>query len=166
MQDAPIIVTLQIDVQSHDYFTKLRNEYFPRQINFLEAHLSLFHHLPSHEALIQQVLQDCSKRPSFNIDVISVKNIGNGAAFIIASPELQSMHKSMQQSFQAFLIPQDKQKLWPHITIQNKVDSITAKRTTELLNQDFNPFTTQAIGLIEWYYLSGLWEKKTQYLFG
>lgn len=166
MEDAPIIVTLKLDAQSHDYFTKLRHQYFPQNINYLEAHLSLFHHLPPNETLVQQVLQNFSRRSLINLSVISAKNIGNGTAFMIASPELQTVHKSMQQLFQAFLIPQDKQKLWPHITIQNKVSALEARHTTDLLNKDFKPFTIQATGLTEWYYLNGPWEKKTEYLFG
>jgi 2'-5' RNA ligase len=165
MQALPIILTLQLNTEAEVYFTNLRKQYFPKELNFIDAHLTLFHHLPAHEPIVFDTLQQIAQGPNMPLDVISIKNIGNGTAFTISSSPLQQLHKMLQQKFAHFLIPQDKQRLWPHITIQNKVNAATAKQTTELLSNSFKPFSVQGIGISSWYYLGGPWQANQQFLF-
>ncbi|WP_460504174.1 2'-5' RNA ligase family protein, partial [Hymenobacter agri] len=46
---APLILTLALDAASQAYFNDLRTQHFPPKINYLAAHLTLFHHLPGTE---------------------------------------------------------------------------------------------------------------------
>ena len=162
---APLILTLALDEAAHDLFTALRNKYFPKYCNYLSAHLTLFHHLPENVALIDEVLQEQCRRNILTLEVTGIKNMGNGVAFTIASAELQAMHKAMQQQFEPYLISQDRKALWPHITIQNKVTAYKAKQTTDILLQEFKPFTIQGTGITSWLYLNGPWAKKEEYKF-
>ncbi|WP_204248378.1 hypothetical protein [Hymenobacter sp. PAMC 26628] len=43
---APLILTLALDTDSQAYFDELRRQHFPAKINYLAAHVTLFHHLP------------------------------------------------------------------------------------------------------------------------
>ncbi len=68
------------------------------------------------------------------------------------------LHGFLQQQWQPWLIPQDRHKLWPHITIQNKVAPATAKALQQELAQNFTPFTAWGTGLSLWEYLGGPWK--------
>jgi hypothetical protein len=161
----PLIVTVTLDKASHVYFTELRNRYFPAYCNFLEAHLTFFHRLPSSLSIIDESLRRSAERTLMNLEVTGIKNIGNGVVFNIISDELQQLHKDMQRTFDKYLITQDRKKLRPHITVQNKVTAYKAKQTMEKLSQDFKPFAIQAIGFNTWLYLKGPWQKVDDYLF-
>jgi 2'-5' RNA ligase len=92
-------------------------------------------------------------------------SIGKGVAYKIESPELRHLHKSLQQKWQQDLSPQDRQKLWPHITIQNKVRATDAKDLLDTLKTSFYPFSTTATGLQLWEYLGGPWKLIEEFVF-
>ncbi|RZL99765.1 MAG: 2'-5' RNA ligase family protein [Pedobacter sp.] len=161
---APVILTLTLDAASHAFFTELRTQHFPKHCNYLEAHLTLFHHL-SMEVVAENLPGIFCDRKSMLLDVTAIKNIGNGVAFAIANDELLQMHKQMQAAFDAHLVAQDRQRLWPHVTIQNKVTAFKARQTADLLQKDFNPFQIKGIGISAWRYLDGPWEFLASYPF-
>ena len=165
MQKEPLIVTVLMDQQYQDYFTNLRNQHFPKHCNYLQAHITLFHKLPSNKKIIGNMLEQASKIKPLELNISAVKNIGAGVAFEIKSPALSQLHKALQQKFNPFLISQDRNKLWPHITIQNKVTAYKAAQTAELLGKDFEPFSVKGIGIGSWLYKGGPWEKQEEYLF-
>lgn len=156
---APLILTLALDSASQQYFNKLRKAYFPPERNYLDAHLTLFHHLPQGEsAIIQTIAHLTKQQQKMQVQVTGVKSIGNGVAFSMESNPLQQMHKRLQSDWQQWLIPQDRQKLWPHVTIQNKVKPEEAKKLKEMLEQDFEPFVIKGTGLSLFEYLGGPWK--------
>ena len=164
-QSAPLIITLEMDKVSHDYFTGVRNQYFPGHANYLEAHITLFYHLPPNEPLIIETIKESVKHKPMTLDITGISNFGNAVAFIVSSPALSTLHGRLQKIFQPFLISQDRNKLRPHITVQNKVTAFKAKQTHELLNQDFQPFSIQGTGLKTWSYLKGPWRAKEYFPF-
>ncbi len=143
------ILTLAMDQEAQHYFDELRQLYFPRQRNFLKAHLTLFHNLPA--------IQPLSFTP-FDMQATHVVSIGNGVAIKIESPELQQLHARLQQQFKEHLIPQDRQKLWPHITIQNKVSADVVQQTMVTVAAGFKPFKFRVTGLHWWIYENGPWQ--------
>ncbi len=147
---------MQADAQA--YFNRLRKQYFPAHCNYLQAHLTLFHHLPAQAPLVQQALDNACCTKPFLIKVTGIANLSKGAAFLVQSNELQQLHRQLQNTLQSFLIPQDQQTLQPHITIQNKVTAFKAQQTVTYLQQQFKPFTVQAIGIQSWLYLKGPWQ--------
>jgi hypothetical protein len=155
---SPLIVSLQLNDASFSFFDSLRKTYFPAAINYLSAHLTLFHHLPPNEPVIIDDLKYWSE--SFSIlplAVTEVRGIGKGVAYKIDSPDLQQLHKRMQEKWQQWLIPQDRQKLWPHVTVQNKVSPAEAQQTLKKLQDQFQPFTATGIGFQLWAYEGGPW---------
>ena len=162
---SPLIVTIALDNVSHNYFTTLRNKHYPTYCNYLEAHLTLFHRLPADILLIDEVLKKAAARAIINMEVTEIKNIANGVYFNVETAELLALHKKLQQSFKPWLITKDRKKLWPHITVQNKVTVYKASQTTALLLSNFKPFTLQAIGFTVWQYNKGPWQLLQQYPF-
>lgn len=162
----PLILTLVLDNNSQRYFNDLRKAHFPVERNFLDAHLTLFHQLPANEpSIIKAITSAVSSHNQFQMQVTGLVSIGNGAAFKIESDELAILHKSLQNQWHQWTILQDKQKLWPHITIQNKVTPEAAKQLIQELAVNFKPFEITAIGLSLWEYLGGPWRFMETYTF-
>jgi len=154
----PVILTLKINADAAAYFTNLRKQNFPAERNYLDAHLTLFHHLPGNIMPVFEWIKTVSaQQKPMLLQVTQVVSIGAGVAFKLECDELKKMHKTMQQQWQQWLTPQDKQALWPHITIQNKVDRQTAVQLQQDLSADFKPFEIQGLGLSIWEYLNGPW---------
>lgn len=153
----PLIITLEIDATDKAMFNALRKKHFPAHSNYLDAHLTLFYHLPSRENIIEETLKAFSNRAPLTLEVNAVKSIGNGVIFTVASEELQILHQSVQQIFMPWLKKQDQQVLRPHITIQNKVTAFKATRLLEELQSIFEPFSITATGFSIWHYLGGPW---------
>ncbi len=159
LSENPIIITLKINTDAAAYFNNLRKQHFPAERNYLDAHLTLFHHLPRNEdAIFEAVKTVCLQQKLMNLQVAQVASIGAGVAFKLECEALKKLHKNLQQQFQLWLTPQDKQALWPHITIQNKVDRATAIKLQLELSSNFKPFEIQGLGLTLWEYLGGPWQ--------
>ena len=154
----PLIVTLQLDEHAFTFFNALRKAHFPPERNFLSAHLTLFHHLPSGETSIHEDLRQWSSRQSLlDLQVTEVKSTGKGVAYKMESPALLQLHRQMQERWKAWLSPQDRQKLLPHVTVQNKVPAEKARETFDQLKESFQPFTAKGIGFGLWVYEGGPW---------
>jgi hypothetical protein len=159
MPDAPLILTLKLDTQTQQYFDDLRRQHFPPERNYLDAHLTLFHHLPAHELqLITDIEIAAQTYPKLQLGVTEIKSIGNGVAFKIECPKLLQLHLYLQKQWVQWLIPQDRQKLWPHVTVQNKVDPAQAMLLKSRLEQNFKPFEATGNGLSLFEYRGGPWK--------
>jgi len=159
MTENPIILTLKINAEAAEYFTGLRKKHFPAERNYLDAHLTLFHHLPGNEPQISEAVKTvCQQQKSIVLQVARVVNIGAGVAFKLETDLLKQIHKKLQQQWMQWLTPQDKQTLWPHITVQNKVERQTAVQLQQELSLGFLPFEIQGLGFTLWEYLGGPWE--------
>ncbi len=158
ISENPLILTIKINPEAAAYFTGLRKQHFPAERNYLDAHLTLFHHLPGKEdAFFEAVKTVCIQQKLMLLQVTQVVNIGAGVAFKLECTALKNLHKTLQQQWQVWLTPQDKQTLWPHITVQNKVARQTALNLQQELGRDFEPFEIQGLGLTLWEYLGGPW---------
>ncbi|MBV9308255.1 MAG: 2'-5' RNA ligase family protein [Acidobacteriaceae bacterium] len=164
---APLILTLRLDPASAEYFNDLRQQHYPQTLNFLSAHVTLFHHSPGSEvhtiaATLEQVASSCEL---INIRVHSLRSLGRGVAYNLQSPQLSTLRRDLVQGWSQWLTPQDRQPFKPHITIQNKVHSDEARRTLAILSAVFTPHTISGIGLDLWRYLGGPWEHHREFLF-
>lgn len=155
----PLLLTLSIDADAQEYFNALRKLYFPAERNFLDAHLMLFHQLPiTEKSIISDIEALVKNHNPFTLQVSGLSSIGNGVAYKVESATLQKLHKRLQSQWMDWLIPQDENKLWPHITIQNKVNAMVAKELLLKLAADFEPFTITGTGLSLWEYQGGPWK--------
>jgi 2'-5' RNA ligase len=159
METPPLILTLSLEETAAHYFTAVRTKHFPAERNYLQAHLTLFHHLPSgEEQLLATLTQISLAQAPLELQVTGIMGLGRGVAYKLESEELQQLHARLQQEWQPFLIPQDRQRLRPHITVQNKVAPETAKALEQELKATFSPFTVKGTGFSLWKYLGGPWE--------
>ncbi|MDQ2793771.1 MAG: 2'-5' RNA ligase family protein [Bacteroidota bacterium] len=163
----PLILTLALDAPSQAYFNNLRRQHFPPAINYLAAHLTLFHHLPGTElpavrAHLQAVAQ---ARSPLALAISGLRSLGRGVAFTLENDQLRALHRQLQTDFAPHLTPQDRQKLQPHITIQNKVDPAAARQLLADLQAGFAPFEAVGTGLHLWAYRGGPWESLAEFPF-
>lgn len=163
----PLILTLELDAESSRFFNEQRHLYFPKERNFLEAHLTLFHHLPPQhlEEIQQEITQLCRQKESILMQVPEVRLMGRGVAYKLESETLQQLHRHLQKLWQPWLTPQDSQKLWPHVTVQNKVAPDKARELHQHLNVTFKPFAATGVGLQLWAYQGGPWQWLSSYPF-
>ena len=168
LASAPLILTLALDGAAQTYFNALRRQHFPPKINYLDAHLTLFHHLPGPdpEAVAAQLREICRAQHPLSLRVTGLRSLGRGVAFTLENEELRALHRHLQAAFAAHLTPQDQQKLQPHVTIQNKVDPAVARQLLAALQADFAPFGAVGTGLHLWAYRSGPWESMAELPFG
>ena len=157
---APLIVTLALDAAAQTYFDALRRAHFPAPINYLDAHLTLFHHLPgAKREAVGDVLRDCCRAQGpLPLQVAGLRSLGRGVAFTVESERLRALHRALQTAFAPGLTAQDQQKLQPHVTIQNKVEPDAARQLLTRLQADFAPFGAVGTGLRLWAYRGGPWE--------
>jgi 2'-5' RNA ligase len=165
---APLILTLRLDDAAHTYFNALRRQHFPPAINYLDAHLTLFQHLPGAElqTVGEELHARCPQHSELSLQVTGLRSLGRGVAFTLECPLLRALHQELQEAFAPHLTPQDQQKLQPHVTIQNKVEPDTARQLLATLQADFAPFGALGTGLDLWAYRGGPWEKVAEYPFG
>jgi 2'-5' RNA ligase len=161
LSPAPLILTLALDPESQAHFNALRRAHFPPKRNYLDAHVTLFHHLPgSEEAAITARLREVTATyVPFSLRVSEVWMMGRGVAYRLASDEAQRLRAELATGWSAWLTPQDAQGWRPHITVQNRVSPADAQALQAILSRDFTPFPITATGLTLWRYLGGPWEK-------
>ena len=159
---APLILTLALDAESQAYFDELRRRHFPPKINYLAAHVTLFHHLPGADeaAITAQLAALCRAQGPLAVQVAGLRALGRGVAFALENAELRALHRRLQTAWAARLTPQDQQKLQPHVTVQNKVEAAAARQLLADLQADFQPFVATGTGLALWAYRGGPWERR------
>lgn len=153
----PIILTLQIDEENAAFFNRMREAHFPPEINFIDAHLTLFHNLPGAHMrrIIDIVAAACARRAPFSLRVDGLMKLGRGVAYRVSAPELIDLREELARAFAPWLTRQDKQKPRPHITVQNKTTPARATALLEHLERDFAPFEAQGQGVQLWFYEGG-----------
>jgi hypothetical protein len=156
--EAPLILTLALNSEAEQFFNQLRQQHFPPERNFLAAHLTLFHHLPQEPKILADIKAYCVQQQPFKLQVTGVISLGRGVAYKLENVVLQTGHKQLQQQWQPWLTPQDRQTLRPHVTVQNKVTPVQAQDLLQQLRSTFSPFEVVSIGLRLWRYLGGPWE--------
>lgn len=158
MRADPIILTLQFDSATANFFQRKRETHFPPALNRIPAHLTLFHALPGDDpdAILAAVAPQ-TRRPPFPVAVDGLMPLGRGAAYRIASEPLIALRKALAEPWRDILTRQDRERFRPHVTIQNKVTPEEARATLVTLGEDFRPFTATAEGLQLWRYRGGPW---------
>ena len=158
---APIIITAHMGKADQAWANGLRRAHFPVARNFVDAHITLFHHLPpGHLSEIKSRMASLVAEHAVPVAYLSdVMLMGNGVAFRVDSAELLAMRDELADAFRGLLIPQDQATPKLHITVQNKVEPSLAKALHAHLSETFRPRPLAISGLAAHYYRGGPWEQ-------
>lgn len=165
---APLILTLEMDEATFARFDGLRRRHFPKKLNLIPAHATLFHHLPGEDeervaATLAELTRAADPPP---VEVTGLRFLGRGVAYGLASDALSRLRGEIALRFHDSLTAQDSQGWRPHVTIQNKVAPDVARALHRSLEDDFEPFRFTAPGLLLWRYLGGPWQQRGRFPFG
>ena len=164
--DRALVVTLLLDEQAQARFDRLRAEHFPVERNHLAAHVTLFHALPGEQRpAVDAALARAAARPPLDVEVTGLQLLGRGVAYRLRSGELSALHAGLAAELDPWLTRQDRQRLSPHVTVQNKVEPAVARELRDRLAAGFAPHTVPARGLGLWRYLGGPWEPLAEHPF-
>ena len=163
----PLILTLKMDDLSQREFDRLREEHFPRDRNFIPAHLTLFHKLPGdrQDEISAAIENLCRQQAPFPLTATGLVFMGRGVGYKLESPKLPALRKRLADEWWPMLGNQDRQGFRPHVTVQNKVPPEEARALHRDLERKFAPFEVGAEGLLLWRYLGGPWEPLGSYEF-
>jgi hypothetical protein len=159
-ENAPIIITATMGKAEQAWANRLRTAHFPPERNYLDAHITLFHHLPpAHLGEIKSRLAAMAREhappPATLCDVMM---LGRGVAYRVDCPALLAMRDALADGFTGLLTPQDQARPRLHITVQNKVEPAVAKALHAALLAEFHPRPFAITGLAAHYYRGGPWE--------
>ncbi len=164
---AALIVSLEFDSAMFARLDRLRMAHFPRALNHIPAHLSLIHQLPGDrlEAVTSSLTELAPPGP-IPLELSGLRLLGRGVAYDVTSPLLMDLHRRITKRWADVLIPQDRQKFTPHVTIQNKTSPQAARALRDALARDFQPMRGHGVGLLVWRYLGGPWRLERRIGFG
>lgn len=153
-------MTALIEKEAIDRLDQLRSAYFPKDRNFLKAHVTLFHAAPLELVSVWNL-----PAKSLDIEFGEPFFIGKGFAVKARCLELCNWRQSLLNSGLAFTA-QDLALRQLHVTIQNKVDPVKAKSDFEKFKQVWTPITSRVIGIETWNYENGPWRHLQTYYLG
>lgn len=164
---APIIVTALFGRADQAWFDGLRRQHFPPERNQLDAHLTLFHHLPPAlvDELKHRLVEETRGVRAPAARAAGLMSLGRGVAFRVEAPELTAIRARLAEAFGGMLTPQDAGGWRPHVTIQNKVMPAVAKLLLAELQRGFQPRAVAVAGLATWWYRGGPWEPLSRHMF-
>lgn len=176
--DNVYVLTLLTDKPHHDRMTRLRTRYFPRHLNKLDAHLTLFHALPaSHlQDSVIPVLEFVARETApFTVRATRPFRLKKGIAIAVAKTQgvaqADAVHRALLEPWfkSGFLSEQDQGACRVHYTIMNKVDDEReVSRAFEEVSREFGGGEEVgiAVGLGLWRYERGWWRWERGFEFG
>ncbi|WP_207102399.1 2'-5' RNA ligase family protein [Paracoccus shandongensis] len=165
--DAPLILTAQLDNASFAHFQTMRQRHFPAARNHIPAHLTLFHHLPGDRIgwIAQELDRMAADTAPVAGRVAGLRFLGKGVAYDLDCPGIERLRAALSAIFADHLTPQDRQRIRPHVTIQNKAAPADARRLFDDLSAGFQPFPFTATGFLLWRYRGGPWDAAGEFPF-
>jgi hypothetical protein len=163
----PLILTAVLDAPAQQRLDALRRAHFPPERNHLDAHVTLFHHLPGAEeaAVAREVAETTRSEPPPPVEITGVRSLGRGVAVVLASARLAELRGGFAKTWAPWLTSQDRTKRDLHVTVQNKVTPEAARALHAELAAGFTPERTCAVALALWRYRGGPWEPVARFPF-
>jgi len=165
LDEAPLIVTLELAKPAQDWAQQMRCQYFPPKRNQVPAHITLFHALPrATHPLLKAALSAPGVAP--NVVIEAPYLLGRGVAYRIRSPEMAALRaRLVEQIGSEQLTRQDAAPWRPHLTIQNKVSPDEAHALYATLKVSARQGSTQGAALRVWRYDNGPWTLLDRFAF-
>jgi len=164
--DRPLILSAVLDAPVQQRLDALRRAHFPAERNHLDAHVTLFHHLPgAEEGAVAEAVAEAARAPAPVVEVAGVRLLGRGVAVWLSSPPLAALRAALARRWAPWLTPQDRGKRDLHVTVQNKVTPEAARALHAELAGVVVPERTRAVALALWRYAGGPWEPVARFAF-
>jgi hypothetical protein len=164
--EAPLILSAVLDAPVQRRLDALRRAHFPPERNHLDAHVTLFHHLPGgEEDALSAAVERAARCPAPPVEVTSLRSLGSGVAVVLASPGLAGIRTDLARAWAPWLTAQDRAERDLHVTVQNKVAPEVARALLVELSAGFVPERTRAVALALWRYRGGPWEPVARFAF-
>ena len=153
-------MTAMLGAADQAWANALRRVHYPADRNVVDAHVTLFHHLPGHfEAEIVERTRALTREFACPAaQMTEVMRMGHGVAFRIHSPGLLTIRAIIAEAMHGLLTTQDQGTPRLHITVQNKVEAAAARALHASLSAAFVPRPLAITGLALHRYLGGPWE--------
>ncbi len=160
MRRDPIIMTASMGQGDQAWANTLRRAHYPAERNVLDAHITLFHHLPGHcEAeVVERTRALAAEFVAPKAELTEVMHMGRGVAYRIHAPELMALREMVAEGLHGLLTAQDQGRPRLHITVQNKVEPAVARALHAELTAGFTPRPLVLSGLALHFYKGGPWE--------
>lgn len=154
-----LIVTARLDDASQARFDGERRRNFPVSINFLSAHVTLFHALPGEDrvSVTRTLERVCRAQMPAPFATRGLLFLGRGVAYDLHMPDVATVRARLAAEWRGWLTPQDRQGFKPHVTVQNKVAPEIARALLEELQGAYVPWRGEVLGLALWRYEGGPW---------
>ncbi len=161
---SPLILTLALEAAAQARFDVLRTLHFPPALNYLPAHVTLFHALPGEQIdpIATALATECRRVAPQPVRATGLRSLGRGVAYTLESTALAHLRTRLAALWTPWLTPQDAQPWRPHLTIQNKVSPSEARDLLAAMQAAFTPFAFTAAGLTLSHYRNGPWEPAAQ----
>jgi hypothetical protein len=164
--NGPIIVTATFGNGDNGWIQSLRQMHYPRELNRVPAHLTLFRQLPpSLERELGQRLAAHARAAAPQAWIGGVMDLGEGSALTVRSEELEDIREDLASALHGLLMPQDQTAWHPHVTVQNKVEPKEARKLQQAMRGRYEGRPLAIKGLAMWRYLDGPWEAVRDYPF-
>jgi hypothetical protein len=163
--EVPLILTLALEQNAFQFFNALRKIYYPAQQNKADAHLTLFRLIPNEPSLVNDVARAAQEQGCIKLYVKEPLLTSSGVAYAIEGHQLEQLHQKFQERWEQLLIPQDREALRAHITIQSGVSKDEANELLQFLISNFCAFEIQATGLQLWESQGGKWKLYREFPF-
>lgn len=164
------VLTLSTTPEIHRAATDLRMKHFPRHLNKLSAHLTLFHALPGSKLpfVRHDLTEVAATQTPFKVSISGVKRLRHGVALDVATlDQAKSIHQELRKRWSAFLSKQDRGGFEAHYTIQNKVDDEEeVERTLHKVTNHLDQTEGEVRGLALYRYRKGYWDFEELFKFG
>lgn len=155
--------------------TDLRKRYFPKKINKLAAHLTLFHALPESklESKIIPTLLEVTKSTSpFRVEATEPFRLKKGFAISVSGQhggsQARAIHQQLQEAWsgEGWLSQQDAGGCRVHYTLMNKVDDESeVQNALDEVKSFWKGDGGKAEGLALWRYDCGFWRWERKFSF-
>ncbi|KAI5361953.1 hypothetical protein Slin15195_G056020 [Septoria linicola] len=169
------IVTLLTDKPLHERMTDLRKKYFPKKINKLAAHLTLYHALPGSKLnshVIPSLLEVTKRTPPFRVEATEPFRMKKGFAISVSTQnggrQAKQIHGNLQSQWtgEGWLSDQDAGGCRVHYTLMNKVDDeLEVQNALDELKTFWKGDSGTAEGLALWRYDRGFWRWERKFAF-
>jgi hypothetical protein len=166
VDERPLILSAVLDEPVQARLDALRRRHFPADRNHLDAHVTLFHHLPGAQVgAVREAVAEAARAPAPDVDVTGARSLGRGVAVTLSSPALAALRAELARAWDPWLTAQDRGKRELHVTVQNKVSPAAARALLGELTGVVGRERTRAAALALWRYAGGPWEPVARFAF-